>query len=132
MFLITIFLKQKRDTVVSEKKATTHKSRCSLHHWPFVLLWSKMLSSPLLCTTTTSQLQSGDFRSIKSNKITRIKFSSFERKKKHCLAKQIFSNDKILPCPRIKLAISQPLIWDGEEKRVLLSDFARGRLPRKP
>ena len=49
--------------------------------------------------------------------------------------KKLFSKadslvDKILSCPRIKLSISQTLIFDGVETGILLSDFAQ-QLRRK-
>ena len=44
--------------------------------------------------------------------------------KKNLFAKAVYLVDKIVPCPRIKLSISQTLFLDGVETGIFVSDFA--------
>ena len=73
-----IYLEARRRGSGIRKKPTTHKSNYPSRHWPFVLAWSSLLTSLLLCTTTKRiwnlrQLQNRSFQSIKLNKIPRTK-----------------------------------------------------------
>ena len=82
-----IYLEARRRGSGIRKKPTTHKSNYpSSRHWPFVLVWSSLLTTLLLCTTTKRiwnlrQLQSRSFQSIKLNKIPRTKMIRLKGKK---------------------------------------------------
>ena len=48
-----------------------------------------------------------------------------EEQNKKLFAKEDSSDDKIFSCPRIKFSKSQPLIMDGVQTLISLSDFAQ-------
>ena len=114
----------------------THKSNRSSRHELFVLGWSSLFSSLLLCTTTRvyilREIQSRNFQSIKLTKIPRTKLNWLVKKgsKQILFAKADSLVDRIFSFPRIKLSKSQTLILDGVQTGSLLSGFAQ-QLRRK-
>ena len=74
--------KQKKKRFVVRKRVATNSSHYTSHHYSFVLIWSSLFLSQLLCITRMSLrnlLQSRNFRSRKLNNLPRTKLILKER-----------------------------------------------------
>ena len=119
--------KKKRPFV--RKRIATNSSHYISRHQSFVLIWSSLFSSQLLCITREREIPA---QSVTKQELPKYKAEQPPTYQIDSLSnnKKLFDKadtliDKILSCSRIKLSNSKTIFLDVVDTGVLISDFTQ-------